>query len=110
MSGIKLLVDTNAVIKHLEGEKQIEAILNGSLVFISSITYAELLAGPLTPVAKQVLEEYLADTHIIHTNNFICETASMLRQTVRLKLPDALIAATSLFVSRHSVAHFQQRF
>lgn len=67
MSGIKLPVNTNAVTKHPEGE-------------------------------KQVPDAYLADTHIIHTNNFICETAAQLRQAVRLKLPDALIAATGLFL------------
>lgn len=98
MSGIKLLADTNAVIKHLEGEKQLEAIFNGALVFLSGITYAELLAGSLSPAEKAVLEEYLADTHIVHTNHFICETAARLRSAFRVKLPDAFIAATGMFL------------
>lgn len=98
MSGIKLLVDTNVIIKHLEGEKQLEAILDGALIFLSAITYAELLTGSLTPAEKAILDAYLGDTHIVHTNNFICETAAHIRRVFRIKLPDALMAATSIFL------------
>jgi predicted nucleic acid-binding protein len=98
MNGIKILADTNILIMHLAGNEQCERILNGALFYISSITYAELLAGSLTPDEKIVLTDYLSEVHVVHTNNFICETAATIRIANRIKLPDALIAATSLFL------------
>lgn len=98
MSGIKFLADTNVIIKHLEGEMQVERVLDGALIFISAITYAELLSGSLTTAEAAVLNEYLSEVHIIHTNQAICQTAAVIRNSCRVKLPDALIAATSLFL------------
>jgi len=98
MSGIKLLVDTNVIIRHLSGDQKSEKALHGALLYISSITYAELLAGDLQGDEIKILSEYLADIYIIHTNDFICETTAQLRKGHKLKLPDALIAATGIFL------------
>lgn len=97
MSGIKMLVGTNVIIKHLSGDKKAERILQDAVVYISSITYAELLAGNLTTEEETIRKEYLAQVYIIHTNDFICETGAKPRRTYNIKLPDALIAATAVF-------------
>ena len=98
MNGAKLLVDTNVIIYHLAGNKKIETILDGALVYISSITFAELLAGNIPEKDSKTLDEYLKAVHVIHTNDFICETAAAIRKNQKIKLPDALIAATSIFL------------
>lgn len=98
MSGIKLLADTNVIIRHLAGDAKAEQILQGAIVYISAVSYAELLSGTLPAEEKVILQEYLAHVHLIHTNDFICETAASIRKQYKTKLPDALIAATSLFL------------
>lgn len=91
MSGVKLLVDTNVIIKHLAGDEKSEKTLQGALLYISSITYSELLAGDLTKKEEIILSEYISNVHIIHTNDFICETAAGIRRRYN-------IAATGIFL------------
>jgi predicted nucleic acid-binding protein len=45
------------------------------------------------------LRAYLSNINIIHTNDSICEIAAEIRKNNKVKLPDAIIAATSLFLS-----------
>jgi predicted nucleic acid-binding protein len=98
MNGVKLLADTNVIIYHLAGDKNIETLLDGALVYISSITFTELLAGNISEEDSHILNEYLKSVHIVHTNEFICETAATVRKNHKIKLPDALIAATGMFL------------
>jgi predicted nucleic acid-binding protein len=99
MSGIKILVDTNIIIYHFAGNDKIEKFLNNKVVYISAITYSELLSKSLPPGEEIILKDYLNSIQIIHTNNVICEIAADLRKTYRIKLPDALIAATCFFLN-----------
>lgn len=100
MSGSKILVDTNVIIYHLNGNKDIELLLQDNIIYISSITYTELLSNAATTeTGNQILQEYLKNMLIVHTNDFICELAAELRKKSRLKLPDALIAATCFFLN-----------
>ena len=99
MNGTKLLADTNVIIYHLSGNKQVEALLENNIVYISALTFSELLSSPsLTAGEETILRQYLKAVHIIHTNDFICELAATLRRDVKIKLPDAIIAATSFFL------------
>ncbi len=59
MNGIKILADTNAIIYHLAGNEKLEAVLNNNLVYISSITYAELLSKQLSTDEEIILKEYI---------------------------------------------------
>ena len=99
MNGTKLLADTNVIIYHLSGNKQVETLLENNIVYISSLTFSELLSSPsLTTEEEAILRQYLKSVYIIHTNDFICEWAATLRREVKIKLPDAIIAATSFFL------------
>lgn len=99
MSGNKLILDTNAIISHLNGSKKLEAILEGCSIFISSITYTELFSfAKLTEADISFLKAYIAELQIVHTNNFICDTAAEIRRNNKIKLPDALVAATSIYL------------
>ena len=92
MNGIKILADTNAIIYHLAGNDKLEAVLNNNLVYISAITYTELLSKQLASNEEIVLKDYLSSLYIIHTNDIICEIAADLRKLYKIKLPDAIIA------------------
>ena len=95
MNGIKILADTNAIIYHLAGNDKLEAVFNNNLVYISAITYTELLPKQLQSNEETVVKAYLSSLHIIHTNDIICDIAADLRKNFKIKLPDAIIAATS---------------
>lgn len=99
MSGIKILADTNIVIYHFAGNEKVEAVLNNNLIYISGITYAELLSKSLPLNEEIILKDYLNSLHIIHTNDVICEIAADIRKSQKIKLPDAIIAATSFFLN-----------
>jgi predicted nucleic acid-binding protein len=58
MSGIKILVDTNVIIYHFAGNDKIEKFLNNKLVYISAITYSELLSKPLSSSEEFILKDY----------------------------------------------------
>jgi predicted nucleic acid-binding protein len=99
MSGDKFVVDTNIIIYHLSGNKDVEVLLQDKVLFISSITYTELLSyGKLSPEEQRILKKYLKAIQVIHTNEFICEMAASLRRINNVKLPDAFIASTSFFL------------
>src|SRR6476646_40760 len=99
MNGIKLLVDTNVIINHLAGNEQVGALLEDGLIYISALTFSELLsASSLYAEEEAIVKQYLKSVYIIHTNDFICEFAATLRRKVKIKLPDAIIAATGFFL------------
>lgn len=99
MSGNKLILDTNAIISHLNGSKKLEAVLEGCSIFISSITYTELFAfAKLSITDIEFLKTYIAELQIVHTNNFICDTAAEMRRKTKIKLPDAIVAATAIYL------------
>jgi predicted nucleic acid-binding protein len=99
MSGNKFVVDTNIIIYHLTGNVDVELLLQDKVLFISSITYTELLShSRLSADEEKILRKYLKAIQVIHTNEFVCEIAASLRKNSKIKLPDAFIAATSFFL------------
>jgi predicted nucleic acid-binding protein len=91
--------DSNAVINFLNGVAGADRLidmLDNTERYISVITRMELLSFPrLTPEVEQNTLRFLADCNIVPLNQKVEETAIMLRRENRLKLPDAIIAATA---------------
>jgi predicted nucleic acid-binding protein len=98
MSGTKFLLDTNVIVNHLNGNKNVETLLDGALLYISAITFTELISKKLPQSESIILSDYLQTVHVIHTNDFICKLSAEIRRKSKLKLPDAIIAATSIFL------------
>jgi predicted nucleic acid-binding protein len=99
MSGNNFLADTNIIIFHLAGNADIEALFDNSILYVSALTYAELLSkSSLSAEDETIIKEYLSAVHIVHTNDFIVEVDAQLRRKYKLKLPDAIIAATCFFL------------
>ena len=97
MSGTKLLADTNILIYFLEGNPQYE-ILADEVSAISVISEIEMLGhtGISTDQAK-IIWEFLDSFEIFELTPGIKEIAISLKQRQRLKLPDAVIAATAIY-------------
>lgn len=97
MSGNKYLADTNAFIFLLDKHPALKPLLESEWLF-SFITEIELLGKPgmQSAESRQIRALLSACTKIIH-NETINEITISLKQQYRIKLPDALIAATALY-------------
>jgi predicted nucleic acid-binding protein len=88
-----LLVDTDVCIDHLAGLKRLP---RGGRLAYSVITRAELLAGA-NDDDKPSVRRLLAGMDEMPVDRRVAERAGLLRrQSPRLRMPDALIAATAL--------------
>jgi len=87
----ELLVDTDVLIDHLRGDRQLRA--DGRRLAVSVITRAELFAGRDAPT---VLRELLGTMIELSVDATIAELAGVTRRRHQLAMPDALIAATAL--------------
>lgn len=95
MNGIDFLADTNFLIYLLEGRSEAAAFATYSFA-ISFVTEIELLGRyGLEPNEEATIRDLLGDCVIIELNTSVKQKAIALKQNRRIKLPDALIAATA---------------
>lgn len=98
MNGGKFLLDTNAVLYILGGQINPESLPTGKY-FISFIAELELLSYPsLTKNEEHAIKELLKEVDVININPEITTAAIALRKQYGLKIPDAIVCATSLFL------------
>lgn len=98
MSGRKLLLDSNIVIYLAKKQLLPEAFLRADdVLFISDITFMETL-GYAFADATEMQETQNLVSILIRTpiGEAIVQKVIVLRQNQRIKLPDAIIAATAL--------------
>jgi predicted nucleic acid-binding protein len=99
MNGEKILVDTNVFINLAEGKEGIEPHLQGKEIFVSVITEIELLGYyKIAEAEKEYFNLLLKDCSILELTEAIKQRAIFLKQSHRIKLPDAIIAATAQFL------------
>lgn len=97
MSGIDLFVDTNILVNLAEGNKEVDQYLEGNNLFVSVITEIELLGWhKITNPQRNFFQRLLRDCTVVGLINPIKDLTIELRQKHRIKLPDAVIAASSL--------------
>ncbi|MDD2932369.1 MAG: type II toxin-antitoxin system VapC family toxin [Methylotenera sp.] len=102
MSGIKYLLDTNYILGLLQSNQAVlsEAISKNILVTESAyspITRTELLGFPgITSDEDNLIRVRLQSFTVIPLSTEIEDSVIALRQTRKIKLPDAMIAATAL--------------
>lgn len=101
MNGIKFLLDTNFVLAILNEEESVIQIManraiNDSDCAYSSITRMELLSFPkITPQDITLIESFLRRLHYASFSGEIEDGTILIRRRYKLKLPDAIIAATA---------------
>ena len=100
--GKKYLIDTCAAIKYLNA-----TLPYSSLVFmdnivdkecnLSFITKMELLAKKkIEPEDVEVIQKFLQNSTITYIDDVIIDQAIVIRRSTKVKLPDAIIAATAM--------------
>ncbi|MCB0596754.1 MAG: type II toxin-antitoxin system VapC family toxin [Lewinellaceae bacterium] len=100
MSGNSLLVDTNIALYLLDGDLTIAELLNGQDVYLSFISELELLGfQDLEEGELSLIKEFLDSCIIVDLNEPIKRITVELKQSHKIKLPDAIIAATSLYMN-----------
>ncbi len=98
-----MTLDANIVIALLNGELKVAEQAtrwrnDGATLLIPAIAEAEVLSfATLTPVELQKAESFLKENFtLIPMDRSIAHRAAYIRRTFKLKLPDAVIAATAI--------------
>lgn len=98
----RFLIDTCTIIKYLQ-----ESFSHKSLLFldeildnecqISFITQIELLSRKTTNKSDyKILEDFINSSRIFYINNQIISKTVEIRKLTKVKIPDAMIAATAI--------------
>ncbi|GAA4394421.1 hypothetical protein GCM10023187_00180 [Nibrella viscosa] len=102
MSGTdSILVDTNSLIYFFNGNEKIINAIAGQTLYIFVITEIELLSfSQLDEASERYIRFFLHDENcrLIELGPAIKELTIGIRKRHRVKLPDAIIAATALFL------------
>ncbi len=101
--GLKYIWDTNIVIYFLQqqfphlAEKFMDALLRESRPAISAITEIELLCWKtITAKDLEILHSFINDVQVIELEQPIKYKTADIRKKYKIKLPDAIIAATAI--------------
>ncbi|MBK7939786.1 MAG: type II toxin-antitoxin system VapC family toxin [Lewinellaceae bacterium] len=99
--GTQYLIDSNAVIDYLSGKLPpngmtfMDGIVN-EVPKVSVITKIEVLGYNAPPTAYQLLADFMNDSDILELAEPVVNQTIDLRKQYKIKLPDAIIAATAL--------------
>lgn len=97
MSGGNILADTNLIILALNGNKQILSLLERQTIFISIITEIELLSIKFrNKHEEELMVDFIANCFVINLDMDIKLETIRIRKNSKIRLPDAVIAASSL--------------
>lgn len=100
MSGNSILIDTNIALYLLNGDNTIAELLDGKDVYLSFISELELLGfQDLRDEDIPLIEEFLNSCIIVDLNQAIKKITIELKRVQKIKLPDAIIAATSKYMN-----------
>src|SRR5690606_15698933 len=110
------LIDTSAVIKYLNGTfpdgglKWLDQILDKESI-ISFITEIELQVwNPLNPLDIDIYLQFISGSIVLSIEESIIKETVHIRKNYKLKLPDALIAATAIVYKLTLVADNDKDF
>jgi predicted nucleic acid-binding protein len=97
MSGSRIAIDTNIVLYLLNGDQTLAEFLQDKKVYLSVITELEIIGYQgLSKDEKKSINRFFESCTIIDINKEIKSTYIELRNKYKLKLGDAIIAATAL--------------
>lgn len=102
MERLKYLIDSNVVIDYLGNKIPTHAmafmneVFNITKPFISIITQIEVLGFKVPEEHHQLLRDAIRNIDIIDLNSATAERTISIRRLHKIKLPDAIIAATTI--------------
>ena len=99
MNGISIVCDTNPLIYLLDGDRNIARFLNNKQIYVSVITELELFGKQgLSIKENEIIETLLGNCFVIGINQEIKQIYREIKQSHTVKLPDAVIAATAIYL------------
>jgi len=99
MNGIRIFCDTNPLIYLLDGNREIARFLDGQQIYLSVISELELFGKPnLSFQDNEVIDSLLKGCIVIDINPEIKHIYRELKQKHIIKLPDAIVAATAIYL------------
>ncbi|MBS1937825.1 MAG: type II toxin-antitoxin system VapC family toxin [Bacteroidetes bacterium] len=99
MSGSRFLLDTNIVLRVLNGNEGLNNLLDDQDLYLAQISQLELLSYPkITETETLSIQRFIAQMPIVEINATIMQETIRLRKTYNIGLPDAIIAASALFL------------
>ena len=104
MNGNKALFDSNVIIYLSKREISLSFLDQFDAFFISVITYMEILGYPFSnPREEKFIKELLSFFRTIYIDHRVADITIEIRKKKRIKLPDAIIAATAISENLHLV-------
>ncbi|RFZ90331.1 type II toxin-antitoxin system VapC family toxin [Mucilaginibacter conchicola] len=98
MSGDSIVIDTSLIINLFNGVDEVHQLIDGRNLFVSIISEIEVLSFPgLSITDNDLLRDFLSKCHIVDIEPAIKELTIKLRSQTKIKLPDAVIAATAIY-------------
>ena len=105
------LLDTDFIINYFKGifkgdaRKFIDSVINDTTI-ISVITRMEILSWKsLNTKDEEIIKEFISDSTIFSLEESIINRTILLRKANRIKLPDAIIAATAIVHNLQLITH-----
>lgn len=99
MNGIRIMCDTNPLIYLLDGNKDVAEFLENKQLYVSVITELELFGKHnLSKQDNEIIEALLDSCFVIDLNQEIKQIYKRFKQKYVVKLPDAIIAATAIYL------------
>ncbi len=97
MNGELICVDTNIIIYTLAGRQDLADRVKGRTVMLSVISEIEALSFPeLNDTDRERIAEYVRRCTVVGISDRVKHEAIRIRSKAKMKLPDAIIAATAL--------------
>lgn len=97
MNGNDLLIDSNVLVYYMLGFNNVEKYFKNFRPVLSFVTELEVLSGPsLYPQQSDNIKLFLSEYVIIDYVSGLKEIIVDIRKSRKLKLPDAIIAATAI--------------
>lgn len=121
-NGALVLVDSAPIIYVLEGHREFarrfrpifDRHASGEMQFaVTTITVAEVLMGPIAADDEALVRRYrsvLESWRVVELSIDIAESAARLRTSLKIKLPDAIQAASALAIGADALVTHDRDF
>lgn len=97
MSGYRYLLDTNAILYILNGDKILAELLYERMLHLSIISEIELLSYKnISAFEEKTIKEFILQFSKVGITDEIKENAIFIRRHYSLKVPESLIAASAV--------------
>jgi predicted nucleic acid-binding protein len=97
MNGIEYLIDTNILIYILQGNPCVKYFAQSEVLSISGITEMEILGKyQINESEKEVITTVMNHCSVFDIDSRVKKATIKIKQENKIKLPDAIIAATAM--------------